>query len=205
MLRADAGAVRNSNSAAINHNVKFKQIKTMNKIKYLLIGVGLLAATITTQAQTNSPTSALDFPSTAGSWLTTIDYTKYWPTNEIDISVGGLWANNVNWANYLNVQKDIGNFALDAQMDNAGVAGTIDRISGGGGYRLLNRGDLSAHILLNGGYDRMESNGFVEPNLLVRKLLAHGAFMEISLNYDFKFSGRQPDFPGLRIGTGWTF
>ena len=109
----------------------------MQKIK---IGLGalLLACGLSVQAQTNTVdtntvTSVNNFVQTAGAWFSSIDYTKSWPTNEIDFSVGGLWANNNNWANYLNVQKNVGNFAFDGEMDNAGVAGTIYRVQAGAG------------------------------------------------------------------------
>ena len=181
----------------------------MQKIK---IGLGalLLACGLSVQAQTNTVdtntvTSVNNFVQTAGAWFSSIDYTKSWPTNEIDFSVGGLWANNNNWANYLNVQKNVGNFAFDGEMDNAGVAGTIYRVQAGAGYRILNRGDLSAQVLLNGGYDRTGKSMFAEPTLTVRKLMAHGAFAEISLDYDIYAKGAQPSAPGLKIGTGFTF
>ena len=173
----------------------------------VLAAVALAICGVTSQAQTNTvtPASINDFASTACLWFTSIDYTKSWPTNEIDFAVGGLWQNNNNWANYINVQKNIGGFAFDAEMDNAGVAGTIYRIQGGAGYRILNRGDLSVHAFLNGGYDRANKTAFAEPTLVLRKLMAHGAFAEISLDYDVVLKGQQPSTPGLRIGTGFTF
>ena len=181
----------------------------MQKIKIGLAAL-LLACGLTVQAQTNTVdtntvTSVNNFVQTAGAWFSSIDYTKSWPTNEIDFSVGGLWANNNNWANYLNGQKDIKDFVIDGQMDNAGVAGTIYRVQAGGGYRLLNRGDLAMQGTLNGGYDRTVKTAFIEPSITVRKIMAHGTFTEISLNYDVNFKGQQPAYPGLKIGTGFTF
>lgn len=171
----------------------------------IIIGLAALLCAGGLQAQTNTPTSSNDFPQVAALWFTSIDYTKSWPTNEFDFSVGGLWQNNVQWANYINVQKDIKNFVLDGQMDLQGVGGTINRIQAGGGYRILNRGDLEAQVTLNGGYDRTLVAGFVEPSLTLKKLMAHGAFSEISLNYDFLFKGSQPNYPGVKVGTGFTF
>lgn len=172
-----------------------------------VLAVALCGGLFTARADTstNTPTSINDFAQTAGSWFTSVDYTKSWPTNEIDFALGGLWQNNNNWANYINVQKNVGSFAFDAEMDNAGVAGTIYRVQGGVGYRLLNRGDLSVHAFLNGGYDRANKTAFAEPTIVLRKLMAHGAFAEISLGYDVLFKGQQPTTPGLRIGTGFTF
>ena len=186
----------------------------MNKIKMAVIGLAaLVLAGVSVQAQptnavpvdTNTVTAVNNFAATAFNWFSSIDYTKSWPTNEVDFSVGGLWQNNVNWANYINVQKNIGSFAFDGEMDNAGVAGTIYRIQGGVGYRILNSGDLSASVLLNGGYDRTFKSSFAEPQIVVRKLMAHGAFLEMSLNYDIYAKGAQPTAPGLRIGSGFTF
>jgi len=164
-----------------------------------------LASAQTTDTTAPPPTAQNNFIATATSWFLSIDTTKAWPSNEIDFAVGGLWQNNVNWANYINVQKNIKAFAFNVEMDNAGVAGTIYRVQGGAGYRILNRGDLSMHVFLNGGYDRMGKCAFAEPQITLRKLMAHGAFMEISLNYDVMGKGAQPSAPGLRIGTGFTF
>ena len=127
-----------------------------------MVAAALLAASLTVTAQdtvTNSipnpsTTAQNDFLLTASSWLISIDYNKAWPTNEFDLSTGAKWLNNVNWANYILVQKNIGSFAFDGEMVNQGVAGTINRIQAGAGYRDLNRGDLSAHAMLDGGYDR---------------------------------------------------
>jgi hypothetical protein len=181
----------------------------MNKIKMTVIGLAaLVLAGGSVQAQftdTNAATAENNFVTTAASWFSSIDYTKSWPTNEIDFAVGGLWQNNNQWANYLNVQKNFGNLAVDGEMDNAGVVGTIYRVQFGGGYRFLNRGDLSMTILLNGGYDKTQKAGFAEPTLLLRKIMAHGAFTEIALDYDVLFKGQQSNYPGLRIGTGFTF
>ena len=179
----------------------------MKTIK-ILLGAVLCCALFTTakaQSNTNSPTSALDFPATAAGWLSSIDYTKAWPTNEIDISVGALWDNNVSWCNYLGLQKNIGNFTLGGEMDNAGVAGTIYRAQAIVGYRLLNRGDLSAQVTLGGGYDRINKSAFAEPAVTLRKQMAHGAFAEVSLRYDVLAKGQQPSAATLGIGTGWTF
>jgi hypothetical protein len=175
------------------------------KNKILGLAALLLLAAGGLQAQTNSTTSAIDFPQTAAQWFTSIDYTKSWPTNEFDLSVGGLWANNVQWANYLNAQKNINNFVLDGQLDNQGIAGTINRIQAGGGYRVLNRGDLAGQFTVNGGYDRTQVTGFIEPSLTFKKQMAHGTFSEISLNYDVLFKGKEPSYPGIKIGTGFTF
>lgn len=181
-----------------------------------IIGLALVAGIAVCSAQTNSTpgtdTAQNNFISTAGSWLSSIDYTKSWPTNEVDLSVGAAWQNNVNWANYIGVQKNIGNFTLGATMVNGGVFGVIERGQAGAGYRFLNRGDLSAQFTLDAGYARRDANNsvngkgaFVEPAITLRKIMSHGAFSEISLNYDVFANGQQSQFPGLRIGTGFTF
>jgi hypothetical protein len=149
-----------------------------------------------------------------GAWVTSIDYSKTWPTNGISFAVGALWQNNINWANYITVQKDVGNFCFDATMANQGIAGTVERIQAGGGYRLLNRGDLAIYSTLDVGYARKTAvastdpigrGTFIQPQLTLRKLMAHGAFAEMSLNYDIFTSGKQPLYPGLKLGTGFTF
>ena len=90
-------------------------------------------------------------------------------------------------------------------MDNEGLLNKIYRIQVGGGYRLMNRGDLEIQATLGGGYDKIGKSGFIEPQLTLKKLLAHGSFAEISLNYAVNFTGKQQDIPGLRVGTGFTF
>ena len=182
----------------------------MKKYFLTMAAAAMLVAGLTAQAQTTnvpppSTTAQNDFIVTASSWLVTIDYSKSWPTNEFDLSTGAKWLNNVNWANYILIQKDISSFAFDGEMVNQGVAGTINRIQGGAGYRILNRGDLSAHAMLDGGYDRTAKSGFIEPKAVLRKLMAHGAFAEIALTYPIQFKGSSSDYPGLDIGVGVTF
>lgn len=166
---------------------------------------GLFTSAVSAADTNGSPTSALDFPQVAGQWFTSIDYTKSWPTNEIDFSVGALWNNNVNWCNYLGVQKNIGSIVLGGEMDNAGIAGTIYRAQAQVGYRLLNRGDLSAQATIGAGYDKFDKSAYTEPAVTLRKQMAHGAFAEISLLYPVLFKGNQSSTPFIGVGTGWTF
>ncbi|MBU6410559.1 MAG: hypothetical protein KGR98_09240 [Verrucomicrobia bacterium] len=180
----------------------------MKKILCLPGALALLSAfslPLPALADATNQTAQPDFISTAGQWLSTIDYAKSWPSNETDVAVGGLWQNNVNWANYIGAQKNFGRLALNARMDNAGVAGTILRAQAGAGYRLLQRGDLVADALLDAGYDRPSRAAYVEPEVLMRKQLAHGAFAELGLTYDFMLRGGQPSYPGLMLGTGFAF
>lgn len=187
------------------------------KMKTLIgaLAFGLFAITI--QAQTNSPTPSTDtaqnnFLAVAGEWVMSIDYTKAWPTNEMDVSVGALWENNISFANYIGLQKNIGSFEFNGEMANAGVAGTIERGQVGVGYRLLNRGDLSINAQVDGGYQRMTVNSpmvghgtYVQPEIMLRKIMAHGAYGEIGLAQDFYLKGQQPNYPMLKVGTGFTF
>jgi hypothetical protein len=203
-------------STKVNH-MKIKFLITLAAAAAVMAAVQTAPAQTTnnsagpTQPNLMNDTAQNNFVSTAGSWLTTIDYSKSWPTNEMNFSVGALWINNVNWANYILGEKHFGNWITDAQMANQGIAGTIARVQGGGGYRLLNRGDLAINATIDLGYQRASvdvtrgSAAFVEPNLTLRKLMAHGAFAEISLNYDAMLKGPQPAYPGLRVGTGFTF
>jgi hypothetical protein len=69
----------------------------------------------------------------------------------------------------------------------------------------LNEGDLSAHAMLDAGYDRTATSAYIEPRATLRKIMAHGTFAEISLTYPIMFKGRQSDYPGLDIGAGVTF
>ena len=177
----------------------------MKTMKTLLAAGVIACGLFTAPAQTNTTTSAIDFPSTAAAWLSSIDYTKAWPTNQFDLSTGALWRNNSQWGNYLNVQKNFGNWVTFAEMDNEGLLNKIYRIQGGGGYRVMNRGDLEIQATIGGGYDKINGCGFVEPQLTLKKIMAHGAFTEISLNYDVNFAGKQQDYPGLRVGGGFTF
>jgi hypothetical protein len=176
-----------------------------NSIKLVAVALVATCGVQQVKAQTNTDTSVNNFAQTAANWFSSIDYTKAWPTNEIDLSVGGLWRNNSQWGNYLNGQKNFGNIVTFAEMDNEGILNQIYRIGGGAGYRFLNRGDLTMQGTIGAGYDKLNRVGFVEPAVTLKKLMAHGAFSELSLNYPIQFKGRQADYPGLRIGTGFTF
>lgn len=184
------------------------------KLKIALLAASVALCGLSATAQTNNPSTTAEnnFFATATEWAGSIDYTKSWPTNGIRISVGALWQNNVNWANYIAAQKNFGDIGLTSQMANQGVAGTIERVQAGPAYRFLNRGDLEMQVEIQPGYARKTvDNGavgrglFIEPQVTMRKLMAHGAFLEMSLNYDVFTTGQQPNYPGLRIGTGFTF
>jgi hypothetical protein len=216
-------ARRRHSLRASTETIDHQNMKT--KILSILILTSALAFSAPAQTSTATPaasppavnpsdTAENNFVSTMGSWVTSIDYAKTWPTNGISFSVGALWQNNIAWANYITAQKDAGNFCFDTTMANQGIAGTIERVQAGGGYRLLNRGDLAIYVTGDLGYARKDAVSatdpigrglFFQPQITLRKLMAHGAFAEMSLNYDVFTSGQQPKFPGLKLGTGFTF
>lgn len=186
-------------------------------MKKLLLLAAALCVGLSTQAKTNTPTPETDtaqnnFGVTALAWGTSIDYTKAYPTNGIAFSIGALWENNVSWANYIDASKNFGKFVAIAEMGNAGVAGTIERGQLGIGYELFRQGDLRLIAAVSPGYQRQTLQSaevghgtYVQPMITAQKLMAHGAFAEIGLGYDVYVKGKQPNYPLLKIGTGFTF
>lgn len=164
---------------------------------------------------TNAPasdTAQNNFATTAGSWFTSIDMTKSYPTNGIAFSVGALWENNVNWCNYLDVSKNFGKVVVNGEMGNAGVAGTIERGQLGIGYEAFRQGDARLIASVSPGYQRdtaaSETVGhgtYVQPMLTAQKIMAHGSFAEIGIGYDVYVKGKQPNSPLLKVGAGFTF
>ena len=155
--------------------------------------LSLLAALIlqpsTLHAQTNAP-SADSFPAVVQQWISSVD------TNStlFDTSVITLWTGNSyvnNSANASALGGDVrlwrgqsNNFqlTLEAQLDNAGIAGTLYSFQGGFGFQKAYN-DLRLGAYLNGGWSIVAGKGFIEGGLDVRKGMSRTTFIGMRVGY----------------------
>ena len=133
-----------------------------------------------------------------------------WATNDLDITTGADYSDNLQWANYISVEKNIKAFYIRAEMDNQGIAGIVSQVSGGAGYTLSNSGDLRIQAGGLVGY-KFHSDSFgpqtllLEPELRMQKLMPGATFVEAAVNYPFYIHGPQSNYPGVQVGVGAWF
>lgn len=128
-----------------------------------------------------------------------------WPTNDLDIATGGRYVNNLQWANYVGVTKNFGNWYVGGELDNAGVAGVIEQVSGRAGYTLSNAGDLRLKAGGNIGYNTQTKTAVFQPEFGGEKMITANTFAEAFIGYPFSLKGTAPQYPDVRIGVGATF
>lgn len=192
----------------------------MKKIRSFLLIASVAVSALSLQpsvlAQTNTPPDPIAVLSTnapanffqnLASWSTS----RYasgltWGTNTLDVATGGEFVNSLQWANYISVDKNWGNFYLGVSMDNAGIAGVISRVGGRVGYTVSNSGDLRVKTGIQVDYDRQLKDAIISPGLGLQKILTRGTYAEIWLTYPIEFNGnKSEDYFALRIGAGATF
>ncbi|MDE2098216.1 MAG: hypothetical protein KGL39_13255 [Patescibacteria group bacterium] len=163
----------------------------------------------------NAPTTQGNFISNLGNWIVSRKFSGYtWPTNDTDLEVGANYASQQAWDNYVSVTKNLGSFYVGAQMDNAGVAGTVEQLGGRAGYTLSNVGDLRIKAGAYGGYklhtDSLSQKGAVfQPEFGAEKIMTgptvsspNTATTAISawLYWPFSLHGVPASTPGFRVG-----
>lgn len=178
----------------------------MNKIKIALIGIAALGLAMVSNAQTASTNAPANFFQNLGSWASSRTASGLtWPVSDFDAATGGRYVNNLQWANYVSVTKNLGSFYAGAELDTAGVVGTIEAASLRVGYTVSNVGDLRVKGGIDVGYNRLTSSIVGQPELIAEKLITATTYAEIKIGYPISAKGVSADYPDIAIGAGGTF
>jgi hypothetical protein len=207
-------------------------MKLKSKILFLTVALGAICVAPAVKADVTTNTipfgsgidatnlTQVNFFQALASWGTT----RYasgltWPTNDLDMEVGSDYASQTQWANYVAVTKNINSFYVGAQMNNSGIAGTIQKLGGRAGYTLSNSGDLRLKAGLYGGYQlhddgETRKGGIIQPEFGGEKLLtgptlqsptSPTTFLSAWIYYPIQFHGQPAGTPGFKIAAGSTF
>jgi hypothetical protein len=160
---------------------------------------------------TNVPPNEQNFFQNALNWAgSRYESGLTWPTNDLDFAIGAAYSDNIQWANTMSVEKNIGKFYVGAEMDNAGVAGVIVQSGGRAGYTISNSGDLRVQTGAFVGYKTTSDfngskGGLIQPEITLQKLLPGSTYAEFGLNWPLYFHGAPSSFPGLKLAAGAYF
>jgi hypothetical protein len=142
-----------------------------------------------------------------------------WPSNDTDVEIGADYQSQTQWANYIAIVKNLGLFYVGVQMENAGIAGTVEQLGARAGYTISNGGDLRIkagayagyQIHPNGSYPK----GFVgQPEIRLEKLItgptlnsptSPTTFASLTMYYPFTIHGTPASTPGFMVAGGATF
>jgi hypothetical protein len=178
------------------------------KIQKLNIGILFLLTLLAlgAHAQTNLLAAPQNFFQTAAGYFTSANTNYTWTGNTLEVAAGADYMSSVNWANYLDAQYDLGRFALEAKMRNAGIAGTVDSAEAGIGYTLVSYYSVKLEAGIDGGYDLERNAALIEPKLTLRDKLTPNTFLGLSLSLPIWTGGRpMNNVPDIGIETGFTY
>lgn len=175
-------------------------------MKKLILTLVMAAAFVAgAQAQT-SPEQT--FFNSVGDYFTSFNTNLLtFQKNKFEVWTGVAYQQNVDVANVLGVDFDVkkgGGFYVEGTMANAGIAGTVLNLAGGGGYSIV-KYDTRLSFGVNGGYDFQIKQPIVEIYGDVRKSLTENTFAGLRLSYETSFSGASPHAPLVLGLVGFTF
>ncbi len=189
-----------------------------NKIEILIVLVLVLGSGA--RAQTNSPTSPQNFFQSVEQYFTSANTNYNWAGNTFEIAAGADYMSSVNWANYLDLQYDLGStlssqnsqpacldrFALEAKIRNAGVAGTVVSAEAGLQCTLISYYSVKLQAGVDGGYDLERNAAIIEPKLTLRDKLTPNTFAGVCLSLPI-WAGGQPvnNVPDIGVEAGFTY
>ena len=172
---------------------------------HILVALALLFA-LGTNAQTNTLVLPQNFFQTAANYFTSANTNYTWTGNTLEVAAGADYMSSVNWANYLDAQYDLGRFAIETKMRNAGIAGTVDSAEAGVGYTLISYHSVKLEAAVDGGYDLDRNTALIEPKLTLRDKLTPNTFLGLSISLPIWTSGRPINtVPDIGIETGFTY
>jgi hypothetical protein len=187
-------------------------MKSKTKITTLILLAAaalLLVCAVNAKAQDTNPPPATpeNFLQTFTTWASNTDPSKPWPTNAFEIYTGARYLNNVQWANMVGFQKNIGSFDLEARLNNAGIAGIIQSVEGGVGYCLFQKNDLKLQFSILGGYDKVDQCMLIDPELCLKKMMTVNTYTGLGLDYARSLGKGQkaPQYPGVSLFVGTSF
>jgi hypothetical protein len=186
--------------------MKIKYSKNTTNILGAAAGLWLLLTHFTVDAQTNTAAPAENFFQTAENYFTSANTNYNWTSNTLEMAVGADYMSSVNWANYVDAQYDIGRFAIETKMRNAGIAGTVDSTEAGIGYAPIEYYSVKLEAGIEGGYDLERNAVLIEPKLTLRDKLTPNTFLGISISLPIWANGKPiNNVPDVGIETGFTY
>lgn len=175
-----------------------------------LIIVAVLFTALTTHAQTSS-----NFVGTVLDYLSSNNTNFTFIGNKIELETGAEYQNGMNWANDIRLQYNLTDkWSVNGQIDNAGVAGTVEEYQGGLSYAIINSYAIKAQFGINGGYNHLYESGDVMPFIEFMKKMTPNtySFVELDEPVYFRAIGSHPGSnipnawsPQIRLGVGCTF
>lgn len=176
------------------------------KLNFKILLVLTLLLDVGVRAQTNALISPQNFFQTAANYFTSANTNYTWAGNTLEVAAGADYMSSVNWANYLDAQYDIGRFAIEAKMRNAGIAGTVDSMEAGVGYTLISYCSIKLEAGVDGGYDLSRNTALIEPKLTLRDKLTANTFLGLSISLPIWANGQPMNsVPDIGIETGFTY
>jgi hypothetical protein len=181
------------------------KLKIQKLTPKILLGLALLLGA-GASAQTNTLVPPQNFFQTAAGYFTSANTNYTWAGNTLEVATGADYMSSVNWANYLDAQYDIGRFAIEAKMRNAGIAGTVDSAEAGIGNTLITYYSVKLQAGMDGGYDLDRNTALIEPKLTLRDKLTPNTFLGLSLSLPIWANGHAMNtVPDIGIETGFTY
>ena len=158
------------------------------------------------RAQTNSEVPPQNFFQSVQQYFTSANTNYTWTGNTLEVAAGADYMSSVNWANYLDVQYDLGKFAIEAKIRNAGIAGTVDSVQGGIQYALIQYYSVKLQGGIDGGYDLERNSILIEPKLTIRSKLTPNTFAGVVLSLPIWMNGKAiNNVPDIGLEAGFTY
>jgi len=180
-----------------------------SNIQYLARAISISAfcfSAFCCRAQTNSETPPQNFFRSVQQYFTSANTNYTWTGNTLEVAAGADYMSSVNWANYLDVQYDLGKFALEAKIRNAGIAGTVDSVQGGIQYVLIQHYSVKLQAGIDGGYDLERNSILIEPKLTLRSKLTPNTFAGVVLSLPIWMNGKAVNnAPDIGLEAGFTY
>lgn len=195
--------------------MKLKTRYSSFKTLLCVLGASVVALSAA-RAQTNSLTSPPNFFQTAENYFTSANTNYTWDGNLLEIAAGADYMSSVNWANYLDVQYNVGQvsssssawnrFSFEAKIRNAGIAGTVDSTEAGINYTLVSYYSVKLEAGLDGGYDLDRNSALIEPKFTLRDKLTPNTFLGLAISLPIWTNGKPINsVPDIGIETGFTY
>lgn len=143
-------------------------------------------------------------------YLTGNDTNLTWIGNKLEIETGGRFQNNVQWANDLRVGYNLNDsWQLGVQIDNAGIAGTVEDYSGGPAFTLINSYAIKVEAGIDAGYSHLYEKAVLTPRAIFKKKMTANSYTFFGVSEPCYVTGQKnvpnPWVPSIEMGVGGTF
>lgn len=175
----------------------------MKRTLMTVIALAVMASGALAQSTGNILTNIVNYATSMNTNLT-------WVGNKLEVEAGAHYQNNLLWENSLRVNYNLNDsFSLGAQMDNAGIAGTIVAYQGGVSYAVINSYDIKCEAGVDAGYSHLYNSGVVDPRIIFKKKMTSNTYTFFELGEPVYISHRSsipnPWVPDLAFGVGATY